>query len=106
MTNVSLEKLVAAYDRGMVTGHELAFRLIQAAVNHPPVEILPLIPDELRYEVERQGMNPPPSPDAQRFVQLVCSVGPYDHEAWEREQQAAYYDGAWRWYRFLTTQQA
>ena len=104
MADVPPEKLVAAYQRGMITGHELGSLLIQAAANHPPEEILPLVPDELLDDVRQQGLNPPKRPEDMRFARSVCNVGPYDSAAWEREQQVTYYDGAWRWYRFLTQQ--
>ena len=104
MAEPSPEQFVAAYNRGMITGHELAIRLIQAAVNVPPEDIFPLLPEELRDDVRQRGENPPEHPENPRFIQSVCYVGPYDHDAWERQQQAAYYDGAWRWHRFLTKQ--
>jgi hypothetical protein len=102
MTDVPPNKLVAAYNRGMITGHELTFRLIQAAARHPPEEILPLVPEELFADVKQRGLNPPERPEEMRFAQMVSAIGPYDTSKWEREQQVAYYDGAWRWYRFLT----
>jgi hypothetical protein len=102
MTDVPPSKLIAAYHKGMITGHALAFRLIQAAAHSPPEEILPLVPEELLEDVKQQGLNPPERPEDMRFAQSVCSVGPYDSAAWEREQQAAYHEGAWRWHRFLT----
>jgi hypothetical protein len=105
MGAVPPEKLIASYDRGMITGHELAFRLIQAAAIHPPEEILPLVPDELLAEVRERGLNPPARLEDMRFARMVSISEPDELMAWEREQQATYYEGAWRWYRFLTHQQ-
>ena len=105
MADVAPRRLVASYNRGMITGHELAFRLIQAAAQWPPDEILPLVPEELLAEVRSRGMNPPERPEEMHFGQMISNSGPFDSVAWEREQQAAYYEGARRWHRFLTHQQ-
>ena len=53
MGDVPPKTLVAAYNRGMITGHELAVRLIQSAAEYPPEEILPLVPEELLEDVRR-----------------------------------------------------
>jgi hypothetical protein len=105
MDDVPPKQLIASYDRGMITGHDLVFRLIQAAAIHEPEEILPLVPEELLAEVRDRGLKPPARPEDMRFFQSVCNSGPHDSAAWEREQQTTYYEGAWRWYRFLTHQQ-
>jgi hypothetical protein len=104
MGDVPPKKLVADYNRGRITGHELAFRLIQAAAEHPPEEILSLVPEEMLAEVRERGLNPPARPEDMRFAHMFSNTGPYDLAAWEREQQASYYDGAWRWHRFWSEQ--
>jgi len=109
MSDVSPQKLVASHQRGMLTDTELVLRLIEAAVHHPPEEILPLVPVELRQEVMQRGMNPPERPEDILVIQAGSYSGPYDASVWERkqrEQQVAYYEGAWRWHRFLTNQHA
>ncbi|MDY3554647.1 hypothetical protein R5W24_003773 [Gemmata sp. JC717] len=105
MDEIPPEKLVAGYHRGMITGHELVWQLITAATRISPKELLPLVPEELLNDVRQRGLNPPDSPEAApRVIASVCSTGAFDWNAWQREQQAKYYDGVWRWYRFLTEQ--
>ncbi len=105
MTELSPKQLVAAYNRGMITGHELTFRLIEAAVDCPPEIILPLVPEELRDDVRQRGLRPPETPEAvPRIIASGCFTETFDRNTWQREQQVAYYDGAWRWHRFLTAQ--
>lgn len=101
MGDVSPTKLVAAYHEGRITGHELAFRFVQLAASHEPEELLALVPEELIAEVRERGMNPPERPEDRRFIHGGTFIGGFDHEAWEREQQASYFAGAWRWHRFL-----
>ncbi|MBN9119795.1 MAG: hypothetical protein J0I06_11660 [Planctomycetes bacterium] len=107
MASVPPEKLVATYNRGMITGHELVLRLIEAATQYPPEEILPLVPEELVAELKQRGTNPPDRPEAVRTVQAGCYAGPHDPQAWERkerEDRAAYYEGVWRWHEFWAEQ--
>lgn len=104
MGDVSPTELVADYQRGRITGHELTFRFIQLAASYEPEQLLPLVPEELIGEVRECGMNPPERPQDRRFIHGGTFVGGFDHEAWEREQQASYFAGAWRWHRFLCPQ--
>ncbi len=94
-------ELIDAYARGMLTSHEMVVSLIQSAATFAPEAILPLVPSELMSEFQERIAHPPERPDSVRFAFMGAFTDGFDYEEWEREQQDAYYDGAWCWHRFL-----
>lgn len=94
-------KLLAAYDAGNMTRHELLLLLEQAAVRVPPAEIAAGLPSDVLDELRERSNFPPASPDNCRVYSIGSYVGSFDWEADMREQAHLLFEGKWRWHRYF-----
>ncbi len=76
------EKLLTMYDRGMITHHDLAFRLVAATTECPTAELIALLPDEVLDLIRSQARQPVGT----EWVTIAdcCTL---DIGAWERAKR-------------------
>ena len=101
MPMTDLSKLLKLYDCCEITPMELLIGLVQAAVESPPEQIIPLLSPESLQKLQEASKNPPTTPDKQLFCDISCHGPGFDWEAWQREQQRLWYDGVWRWHHYF-----
>jgi hypothetical protein len=91
-------KLLSMYDRGMITDHELASRVVAATTECPTAEFMVQLPGEVLALIRSQATAPA---DTEWITVGSCCAS--DIEAWERakrEQQKRWLAGLswWREY--------
>jgi hypothetical protein len=95
-------KLLAQYEAGVLTRHELLIRLGQAAADWAPADLAAELPADILVEVREWSASPPDSPERCRVFHAGGFTG--NAEYWERyfrEESRRLYDGLWRWHGYF-----
>lgn len=93
-------KLLADYERGRVTQTGLVLSLIQAAVDHSPQELLPLLPDDIKLNL-RQLVLAYAAGERRRVAWNVTILSAAGYHEYIAEQERLLEAGYLRWQEYF-----